>query len=90
MQKRNAVQLNQKDNVAMCIEEIKQGDTISLADGASFPAKTDIPFAHKTALVDIKADDDIVKYGYSIGKATTDIKKGEWIHTHNIKGGSRL
>jgi altronate hydrolase len=90
MQKRNAIQLNPKDNVAMCIEEIKKGDTIFLAGNISFVAETDIPFAHKTALTDIQADDDITKYGYSIGKATTAIKKGEWIHTHNIKGGSRL
>lgn len=40
---------------------------------------------HKTALCDIKAGEDIIKYGYSIGHATADIKEGEHVHTHNIK-----
>ena len=40
---------------------------------------------HKTALRDIKKGDDIIKYGYSIGRASRDIKKGEHVHTHNVK-----
>ncbi len=39
---------------------------------------------HKYALCDIKKGENIIKYGFPIGKATTDIKKGEHIHTHNI------
>ena len=40
---------------------------------------------HKVALRDIKKGEDIIKYGYKIGHATEDIKKGEHVHTHNIK-----
>ena len=40
---------------------------------------------HKYALCDIKEGENIIKYGNPIGHATTDIKKGEHIHTHNIK-----
>lgn len=40
---------------------------------------------HKTALQDIKKGHEIIKYGYSIGHATCDIKCGEHIHTHNMK-----
>lgn len=40
---------------------------------------------HKIALRDIKKGEDIIKYGYKIGHATEDIKKGEHVHTHNIK-----
>lgn len=40
---------------------------------------------HKIALCDITKGQDIIKYGYSIGHALMDIKKGEHIHTHNIK-----
>lgn len=40
---------------------------------------------HKIALCDIPEGQNIIKYGYSIGHATADIKKGEHIHTHNIK-----
>ena len=40
---------------------------------------------HKYALVDIKKGESIIKYGYPIGHATTDIKKGEHVHTHNVR-----
>lgn len=40
---------------------------------------------HKYALCDIKAGETVVKYGNPIGHATVDIKKGEHVHTHNMK-----
>lgn len=40
---------------------------------------------HKIALTDIKKGGDIIKYGYPIGHAAEDIKKGDHVHTHNIK-----
>ncbi|MCD8120474.1 MAG: altronate dehydratase family protein [Lachnospiraceae bacterium] len=40
---------------------------------------------HKIALCDIKRGQEIIKYGYPIGHAVRSIKKGEHVHTHNIK-----
>ncbi len=40
---------------------------------------------HKIALRDIKDGEDIIKYGYSIGRAVGDIKKGDHVHIHNVK-----
>lgn len=40
---------------------------------------------HKIALEDIKEGQEIIKYGCSIGRAIGDIKKGEHVHTHNVK-----
>ncbi len=40
---------------------------------------------HKIALVDIEKGADIIKYGYPIGYATEDIKKGDSVHSHNMK-----
>ena len=40
---------------------------------------------HKYAARDIKCGEDIIKYGNPIGHATADIKKGEHVHTHNVK-----
>lgn len=40
---------------------------------------------HKYALYDIKTGENIIKYGSPIGHATCDIKKGEHVHTHNLK-----
>ena len=40
---------------------------------------------HKYALRDISCGENIIKYGNPIGHATCDIKKGEHVHTHNVK-----
>ena len=40
---------------------------------------------HKVALCDIEKGADIIKYGYPIGYATEDIKKGDAVHSHNMK-----
>ena len=45
---------------------------VNLADG------------HKYALRDIKAGENVIKYGNPIGHATCDIKTGEHVHSHNI------
>ena len=47
--------------------------------------ETDIPAGHKYALRDIKIGEPVIKYGEIIGRATCDIKSGEWVHTHNVR-----
>ncbi|MBR3875984.1 MAG: altronate dehydratase [Clostridia bacterium] len=56
----------------MLINKLDNVD-INLADG------------HKYAIRDIKCGEDIIKYGNPIGHAICDIKKGEHVHTHNVK-----
>ena len=43
-----------------------------------------MPAGHKIALADIKKGEKVIKYGYPIGVATQDIKKGDFVHTHNL------
>jgi len=40
---------------------------------------------HKYARYDIAAGENVIKYGYPIGHALYDIKKGEHVHSHNLK-----
>ncbi len=40
---------------------------------------------HKYAICDIRKGENIIKYGNPIGHATEDIKKGDHVHTHNVK-----
>lgn len=42
---------------------------------------------HKYADCDIKCGEAIIKYGMCIGRSTADIKRGEHVHTHNMKTG---
>lgn len=45
----------------------------------------DLESGHKIALSDIPKGTDIIKYGYPIGNATQNIKKGDAVHSHNMK-----
>ena len=47
--------------------------------------EVDLSTGHKFARVDIKAGENIIKYGNPIGHALCDIKAGEQVHTHNMK-----
>ena len=40
---------------------------------------------HKRALCDVKSGENIIKYGYPIGRAVCDIQSGESVHSHNLK-----
>jgi len=44
-----------------------------------------IPAGHKYALCAIGAGEAVIKYGETIGRASRDIAKGEWVHTHNLR-----
>lgn len=51
-------------------------ETITLLD--------DIPYGHKIALCDLAPGDLIMKYGECIGTASHPIKKGNYVHVHNL------
>ncbi len=40
---------------------------------------------HKYAVCRINKGENVIKYGFPIGYALTDIEKGEHIHTHNLR-----
>ena len=86
---RNAMIIDSKDNVAVAIEPIAAGDTVTyLRDGkpVSLKAAEDITIYHKIATRDIQKGEPVVKYGEHIGIASCDIKAGEHVHVHNVEG----
>ncbi len=83
-----AIMLNVKDDVATALTDLKQGDSIHVVlDDVSVDVVLlqDIPFAHKFALHDIAAGEEILKYGMPIGRALNAIRAGEWVHVHNCR-----
>lgn len=73
------IKINPDDNVAVATEAIKAGYTEN-----GITALDDIPFAHKILLEDLKCGDNIIKYGYPIGHINCDLKKGSYVHSHNL------
>lgn len=78
------LKIHHKDNVAVAIEAINKDEALLLGS-ISLIAQEKIDKGHKIALTNIQAGDNVIKYGFPIGHAITDIKAGEWIHVHNIK-----
>ena len=84
----NAMIIDVKDNVAVAIEPITKGETITyLCEGqeVTLTAAQDITIYHKLARTDIAKGEPIVKYGEHIGIAGCDIKAGEHVHVHNVE-----
>lgn len=83
-----ALIMDAKDNVAVAIRELTEGETLGIAvpDGTVREVKTvePIPFGHKFATADIAAGDQVIKYGERIGRATQPIRAGSHTHIHNV------
>ncbi|MBR6186771.1 MAG: altronate dehydratase [Clostridia bacterium] len=53
--------------------------------GVLIAPREGIPAGHKIALRPIAKGEKVIKYGCPIGTAQSDIREGEWIHSHNLK-----
>ncbi|MDO4546879.1 MAG: altronate dehydratase family protein [Clostridia bacterium] len=78
------LRINDADSVAVALDSLSAGETHEVC-GDSVTLSDDIPFGHKVALRDIPAGSDVIKYGYPIGHAAFDIRKGQHVHTHNVR-----
>ena len=91
---RNALVIDEKDSVAIAIHPIAKSEEVDYVYPSgkqqSLLAKQDIPLFHKVALKDIATGDPVIKNGEYIGVATSDIKAGEWVHTHNLASSDAL
>lgn len=86
---RKAIILNPKDNVAVALADLKEGDIIEIpVEGGVVKVRlvSSVPFGHKVAVRDIMEGEHILKYGEAIGIATKHICVGEHVHIHNVKG----
>jgi len=77
--------IDERDNVAVALEDIPAGTEILLPDGRKIRSVSDIPYSHKVSLAALSAGDTVMKYGEAIGRAAADIEMGEWVHSHNLE-----
>ena len=80
------IRINEADSVAVALTALSKGTKIPVA-GAGFDLDIleDIPMGHKIALHDIHKGEPVIKYGFPIGEALSEIPKGHHIHTHNLR-----
>jgi (2R)-sulfolactate sulfo-lyase subunit alpha len=78
------------DSVAIAVRDVEPGPRhASFLDETAAVTLTviaKIPLGHKVALRDVAPGEEIVEYGVSIGRATSTIRTGDWVHVHNLKG----
>ena len=79
------LQINPDDNVIVALDPISKGDEVRINDKLTVVAEDDVPAGHKMAIKDIAEGSNVIKYGYAIGHTTEEIKKGRWLHTHDVK-----
>lgn len=83
MGKARAIVINTRDNVATLVGDVGPGDEVECG-GEKVQALDPIPLGHKVALSDLAAGAQVIKYGLPIGVASRVIRKGEWVHVHNV------
>ncbi len=76
--------LSPKDNIYIVSGDILAGETL-LVNGEEVSLSVNVSMGHKIARQEINKDQEIIKYGFPIGVATVDIKKGSHAHIHNIR-----
>ncbi|MCI8550908.1 MAG: UxaA family hydrolase [Lachnospiraceae bacterium] len=84
----NSVVIKPNDTVATATEELQAGDTGNyLLEGKLYelPILETIPQYHKFAIKEMHTGDHVYKYGEKIGVASCDIKRGAYVHVHNLE-----
>lgn len=74
------VKVNEKDNVAIALFDLKKGQTIE----EGIILQSDIPQAHKVLLHDLKKDDAVIRYGVLLGTLKEDTCAGSWINEYSL------
>ena len=85
MQTKSFIKINpQEDNVVVLLRPFKEGEEIHV-DGTTITVRQDTPQGHKILLRDLKAGDQVIKYGFPIGHLREDLKAGQWVNENNLK-----
>src|SRR5690242_19490209 len=72
-------QIDPRDSVATALRDIEEGE----AHGGVILAEP-VARGHKVALRPIAKGEPVLKFGFPIGRATTDIAAGAHVHSHNV------
>jgi (2R)-sulfolactate sulfo-lyase subunit alpha len=83
-----ATTLADDDNVAIVLQPVVAGESVVIktpGGAIEVAALEPIALCHKIALVDLAPGDIVIKYGQCIGEATAPIRRGGWVHVHNLR-----
>ena len=77
-------QIQPQDNVATLLDD--GSDTVQVlgTQPQEIQLLEKIAPGHKVALRDIAFGEAVIKFGVRIGRASRPIKRGAWVHLHNL------
>ncbi len=78
------LRLAEGDDVAIARDQITAGERAGWPGDEPLTVLGDVPPGHKVALRDLAAGELVRKYGHVIGTASTPVRAGEHVHTHNL------
>ncbi|PKA98552.1 altronate hydrolase [Flavobacteriaceae bacterium MAR_2009_75] len=78
------IKVQPEDNVAIALVDLIQGDRVEF-EGEEIIILSDTKAKHKITLVDLAVDDKIFMYGVLVGKAVSEIKRGDALTVDNVK-----
>lgn len=79
----DAIRIHAADNVATALTDLAAGSPL-VVGSQQLTATEPIARGHKLALVPIARGARVIKYGFPIGTASTDIAVGAHVHSHNL------
>jgi len=81
-----ALHVQAEDDVAIALTDLAEGTLVPLAAG-DVRLRQAVRQGHKFAVRALAADQPVRKYGFAIGRTTTAVAAGDWVHTHNMATG---
>lgn len=78
------IKIHPSDKVAVALCPLPAGTVVSI-ENKEITLAEDIPQGHKFVLENLAENEPVIKYGYPIGITKEPVKKGAWIHVHNMK-----
>ncbi len=77
------------DHVAVAVKDVARGPAeVGYLDGTgsvTVEVNAEIPLGHKVALSDLSSGQDVIEYGVRTAIASADIKRGDYVHIHNVR-----
>jgi len=84
---RDVILLDPTDSVCVAARDLAAGETVQVHDGR-LRLLDDVKQGHKIARTAIQTGEPVLKWGETIGFATSRIEPGRWIHSHNLAIGA--
>ena len=82
---------NEGDYVAVAVQDVQPGPARVVYTRSDREVRLQvmelIRLGHKVAVTDLNAGADVIEFGVRIGRTRRPIRKGEWVHVHNIRSG---